>query len=110
MYQTSGVYPGLLNINENPLFVDGPLGNYYLSQVAAGQASTSACVDHHVYGSLLYCRVEIGDVCLDDLTTRTDHVPDSSWADIGYHCGRPYIFACDFEIGRLSDWSTWSPM
>jgi len=108
--QASGTYPGSLNMNSNPLFVIGPIGNYYLSQVAAGQASTSGCVNHHTESGSLFCTVEIGNVCLDELTTRTDHVLDSGAADIGYHYGRPHIFGCDFETGRFSDWSTWNPM
>jgi len=38
-------YPGTGNIDEDPLFVDGPWGDYYLSQVAAGQTVDSPCVD-----------------------------------------------------------------
>ncbi len=52
----------------------GPLGDYYLSQTAAGQAQTSPCVD-------------AGDplATLPYGTTRTDEVPDAPPADIGFH-------------------------
>jgi hypothetical protein len=72
-----GGYSGTGNINANPLFVSGPAGNYYLSQVAAGQALQSPCVDA---GSDL--AVNLG---LDDLTTRTDQFRDKGVVDMGYH-------------------------
>ena len=61
----------------DPLFVTGRLGDYYLSQWAAGQAEKSPCVDWgddlaSVYG-------------MDSLTTRTDQVGDEGFVDIGYH-------------------------
>ena len=73
-----GDYGGSIRIGEHnmyrdPIFVDGPEGEYYLSQVAAGQSGNSACLDRAdpemaVYG-----------------TTRTDHVPDDGRGDLGYH-------------------------
>ncbi|MHC4205443.1 MAG: S8 family serine peptidase, partial [Planctomycetota bacterium] len=36
---------GIGNIHVKPTFVTGPLGDYYLSQKAAGQLSDSSCVD-----------------------------------------------------------------
>ncbi|MCA9284004.1 MAG: hypothetical protein KDB94_02360 [Acidobacteria bacterium] len=108
--QASGTYPGSLNMNSNPLFASGPEGGFYLSQVAAGQASTSGCVNWHTAAASTVCPAGPGDLCLDRFTTRTDHVPDSGDADIGFHRGKPLLFRSDFEIGRLSDWSVWSPM
>ncbi len=86
---TTGVYidPGCTLIlgagmigelpEDDPLFVSGPDGDYYLSQTAAGQGSDSPCVDAG------------GDTAenlgLDDRTTRTDGIPDSGIADMGYH-------------------------
>jgi hypothetical protein len=72
-----GGYSGAGNINADPLFVSGPAGNCYLSQVAAGQALQSPCVDA---GSDL--AVNLG---LDDLTTRTDEFRDKGVVDMGYH-------------------------
>jgi parallel beta-helix repeat protein len=72
-----GGYSGEGNINLDPLFVTGPTGpdsGYYLSQVAAGQDTTSPCVDA---GDPLSSMI-IG-------TTRTDEVQDSSVVDMGYH-------------------------
>ena len=72
-----GGYEGLGNFDADPLFVSGPLGDYYLSQRAAGQAEDSPCVDA---GSM-----SAYNAALADKTTRTDGVPDSGTVDIGYH-------------------------
>ncbi|MHC4693950.1 MAG: right-handed parallel beta-helix repeat-containing protein [Planctomycetota bacterium] len=72
-----GGYAGVGNINADPFFVTEPLGDYYLSQVAAGQANDSPCVDA---GS--DTAVNLGmDIC----TTRTDEVGDKGIVDMGYH-------------------------
>ena len=65
------------NINKDPLFMEGPLGDYYLSQIEAGQGITSPCVDAGSdyatsTGMWLY-------------TTRTDEVSDTGIVDMGYH-------------------------
>lgn len=73
----SGITPGLDDISLDPLFVTGPLGDFYLSQVAAGQGEDSPCVD---YG---FASAE--SLGLDTYTTRTDTVPDSGLVDLGYH-------------------------
>ncbi len=65
------------NINADPCFVTGPLGNYYLSQIAAGQPADSCCVDAGSESA-----VGLG---MDELATRTDNVPDSGIVDMGYH-------------------------
>ncbi|KPK66464.1 hypothetical protein AMJ82_11790 [candidate division TA06 bacterium SM23_40] len=70
-----GGWPGNGNINLDPLFVTGPLGDHYLSQIAAGQGADSPCMDAGDPGSA----VPAGG------TTRTDRVPDASPVDIGYH-------------------------
>ena len=62
------------NIFEDPLFVSGPDGDYYLSQIAAGQPVDSPCVDAGDPESPLI-----------NGTTRTDEVPDSGIVDMGYH-------------------------
>jgi parallel beta-helix repeat protein len=65
------------NISLDPLFVSGPEGGYYLSQVAAGQAANSPCVDA---GS--DTAAHLG---LDNRTSRTDGTADGGAADTGYH-------------------------
>ena len=69
-----GNWGGTGNIGGDPLFVTGPNGDYYLSQVPAGQAQNSACVD-------------TGDPIAPVIagTTRTDSVPDAAPVDMGYH-------------------------
>jgi predicted outer membrane repeat protein len=72
-----GVYGGTDSAAQDPLFVAGPLGDYYLAQVAAGQAKTSPCCDA---GAALPQGTDFAG-----RTTRTDSVPDSGRVDIGYH-------------------------
>jgi parallel beta-helix repeat protein len=72
-----GCEPDSMSISTDPLFVEGPLGSFYLSHIQAGQDTTSPCVDA---GDTL--AVELG---LDARTTRTDSAPDSSTVDTGYH-------------------------
>jgi hypothetical protein len=64
-------------ITSDPLFVAGPKGECYLSQVASGQGLDSPCVDAG------------GDTAaslgLDAKTTRTDAVTDTGVVDMGYH-------------------------
>jgi len=64
-------------VDDNPLFVTGPLGDYYLSQVAAGQEVNSPCMDA---GSDM--AVNLG---MDTYTTRSDEVVDLGIVDMGYH-------------------------
>ncbi|MBN1593271.1 MAG: right-handed parallel beta-helix repeat-containing protein [Candidatus Coatesbacteria bacterium] len=63
-------YPGEGNIHADPIFVEGPLGEYYL-------APTSPCIDA---GSRLAT-----DAGLSDRTTQADGTPDTGIADMGYH-------------------------
>jgi hypothetical protein len=65
------------NIGTDPLFVAGLLGNYYLSQVAAGQGTDSPCLNT---GSSF-----AESAGLDVLSTRTDHGYDTGAVDMGYH-------------------------
>ncbi len=69
-----GGYQGTGNINQAPLFTPGPEGNFYLSQIAAGQTQQSSCVNTGNPGA----SVPLG-------TTRTDGVQDAGVVDIGYH-------------------------
>jgi predicted outer membrane repeat protein len=85
---------GAGNIYTDPLFVTGPLGDYYLSQIAAGQPVDSNCVDT---GNDLAI-----DVGLHQYTTRTDEVFDTNMVDMGYH----YPLAHPIESCGLSDLSS----
>jgi parallel beta-helix repeat protein len=79
------------NINAAPLFVTGPLGDYYLSQTDAGQPQNSPCVDT---GSS-----DASFVGLTGHTTRTDEVFDKGTVDMGYH----YPLSEKAEPCRLCD-------
>jgi len=65
------------NIVGDPLFAPGPLGDYYLSSVEAGQDADSPCIDA---GST---SASIAGASF--LTTRTDNAFDTGIVDIGYH-------------------------
>jgi len=65
-----GGFPGDGNINENPLFEDGPLGGFYLD-------SDSPCVDS---GS-----DTAENLALDTKTTLCTSEPDSGTVDMGFH-------------------------
>jgi hypothetical protein len=69
-----GGWPGTGNIDAEPLFVTGPEGGFYLSQIAAGQSENSACLDA---GNPISTMITG--------TTRTDGVQDTGVVDIGYH-------------------------
>ncbi len=71
------IYPGMGNLDDDPLFLSGPAHDYYLSQVASGQAIDSPCVDTG--------NDTAANLGLDILTTRTDQVFDAGTVDIGYH-------------------------
>ncbi len=68
-----GGYTGEGNINSDPKFVPGSEGNYYLSQVSAGQQEDSPCLDSGNPDLNLFG------------TTRTDHYSDTGIIDMGYH-------------------------
>ncbi len=85
-----GGYEGEGNIDEDPLFVSGPLGAYYLSQIPAGQTSDSPCVNtgSDLAGNICFETPE-SVVCLDEYWTRTDGIHDSGQVDMGAHYPLP---------------------
>ncbi len=81
-----GGYPGIHNIDADPLFVTGSSGDFYLSQISSGQATDSPCVDEGSSTASAVCyELPSGSVCFDTRTTRTDDVIDGSIIDLGYH-------------------------
>ena len=73
-----GFSPGLAgNISLDPLFVTGGRGDYYLSQILAGQGVDTPCLDA---GSDTAANLGLGT-----RTTRTDGVPDAGQVDMGFH-------------------------
>jgi len=75
--------PGM--IYGDPLFEQGSMGPYCLSQQAAGQTLDSPCVDAGDPGSEMI-----------DGTTRTDSIQDAGIVDMGYHYPVE-IFTCSVE-------------
>lgn len=65
------------NIIEDPLFVSNSSGNYFISQIDAGQTQQSHCVDAGDNSVYYYG--------LENYTTRTDLIPDIDLVDMGYH-------------------------
>lgn len=84
-------------IDADPLFAAGPEGDYYLSQIAAGQGSDSPCVDA---GS-----TDVFYLLMDVCWTRTDGIPDAGLVDMGFHYGpfiHPSLIATGHEISEAS--------
>jgi parallel beta-helix repeat protein len=71
---------GAGNVHTAPQFVQGPGGAYYLSQVLAGQTTTSPCVDAANPSLDAALAAE-----LHGKSTRTDGMADSGTLDIGAH-------------------------
>jgi len=98
-----GYIPGIGNIVADPLFAGGPGHSFYLSQIAAGQAADSPCVDAGDPASLVYG------------STRTDQVADGHPIDMGYHAATdlemslgalPASLSCNLEYdGAAADLS-----
>jgi hypothetical protein len=87
------INPGTNDISVDPIFVTGPLGDYYLSQTAAGQPQNSPCID---YGFATAESLE-----LHTFTTRTDSVYDEGIVDLGYHYPiNPYVTVKEFNQYR----------
>ena len=82
---------GTGNTAGDPLFVSGPNGDYYLSQLASGQGADSPCVDA---GS-----GTAASLGLDELTTRTDEKADAGTVDMGYHYPVPSPYVIELSAG-----------
>jgi hypothetical protein len=76
-------YAGPNALSLDPLFAAGLHGEFYLSDTAAGQDSTSPCSDA---GDTLLGLTPLNfDSLIHVWTTRTDSVPDMAVIDLGYH-------------------------
>lgn len=81
-----GGYAGVGNRDADPLFCVGPVGEYYLSQTASGQPDDSPCLDAGSDQSDNICfTMPTREICMDELTTRTDSIPDSGTVNMGFH-------------------------
>lgn len=80
-----GCSPGIGDTLADPLFASGWAGDFFLSQVAAGQPVTSPCLDR---GDTLTMTSPLNlDSLIHAWTTRTDSIADQGAIDIGYHYG-----------------------
>jgi len=78
------VYDNKPHFTSGPLSasLEEPLGDFYLSQVAAGQLRTSICVDHGYTEAIPNVFASDPDY---NYTTATDNREDDGALDIGYH-------------------------
>jgi hypothetical protein len=93
----TGDLGGDRNMGDDPLFVPGPAGSYYLSQIAAGQRVDSPCVDT---GS-----GTAGEAELNTRTTQATEAGDTGTVDRGYHYAvthRPLVMG-DFDRSGVVD-------
>jgi len=85
-----GGWSGTGNFADNPVFVSGPQGDYYLSQIDSGQLVDSPCLDAGHDLATAICLSFAGEtICLSELATRTDEQVDGGLADVGYHYSSP---------------------
>ncbi len=83
-----GGYSGVSihNIDTNPVFVTGPYGGYYLSQMASGDDMDSPCLDAGSDPADEICYGNTStNVCMNERTTRSDHEGDIGLVDMGFH-------------------------
>ncbi len=74
------------NIFADPVFVAGSGGGFYLSHLAAGDPTDSPAIDAgHAEAETECYESSSGQVCMDELTTRTDDLTDSGPVDMGFH-------------------------
>jgi len=92
-------------IETDPLFITGPAGDFYLSQIAAGQGEDSPCLDAGNDLAQNICfSVPNGSFCMNHLTTRTDQVTDTGQVDMGCHFNLMPVssnLACTPDTGTL---------
>ncbi|MCD4654605.1 right-handed parallel beta-helix repeat-containing protein [bacterium] len=87
----SDSFPGVGNLNSDPLFYSGYLGEFYLSNVQCGQSFNSPCINHGSQLSATECiDLHWEEVCMYELTTRTDQQNDRLTVDMGYHYRTDY--------------------
>ncbi len=80
------VYPGEGNFSDNPLFVSGPDGDFYLYHIGLSRDQRSPCIDTGSTNASNSCFPVYEDgVCLNAFTTRIDGVEDTGVVDLGFH-------------------------
>ncbi len=84
-----GGFAGTGNINQDPLFVTGEDGHFYLSRTSTGHTEESPCIDAGSDLSENICFFDgYGNLCLNEMTTSTDQSEDSGQVDMGFHYAR----------------------
>lgn len=87
-----GGWPGEGNVNQDPVFVSGPYGNWYLSSRNSGQQHDSPCLDAGNASAGTVCDLwQDEPLCMDSRTTATSGVPDTGIVDMGYHYPLPVV-------------------
>jgi len=99
-----GGFAGQGNLNADPAFVNGPEGDCYLSQIAAGQPIQSPCVDAADPASIML----VG-------TTRIDGVLDQNVLDMGFHynslsAGLPILMVAPLTLHFAGAYSQTIPL
>ncbi|MBU1627638.1 right-handed parallel beta-helix repeat-containing protein, partial [bacterium] len=89
-----GGYEGMGNINVDPMFVTGPRGDYYLSQIESSQEENSPCFNAGR-------ELPFEGYAPQWLTTRTDGLFDTDRTDIGCHYNPHIMF--DLSIDPSKD-------
>jgi hypothetical protein len=92
--------PGPNALSADPLFATGAQGDFYLGWVAAGQDSSSPCIDA---GDTLRATAPLRlDSLVHAWTTRTDSVPDAGAIDLGYHYPLEVMVGLDGRVATTS--------
>jgi len=99
---------------DNPLFIAGDLGDYYLSQIDASDANDANYPEQTVDSPCVNAGLaEANSLPFGQYryTTRTDNETDANEIDIGYHFDKSGAFAAgdlnyDGEV-TLADWLIW---
>ncbi len=73
----TGTWGGAANFGDDPLFIPGPIGCYYLSDIATGHATSSPCIDSG--------QSDVATARLAAFTTSSSESVDVGTVDIGYH-------------------------
>lgn len=90
-----GGWAGIGNIDADPLFFDAPGGDFHLKQDPCQPGVINPSVDAGNHTAF--------NVALQDGSTRTDGVADSSQADLGAHYGPPAILNFETDADELQE-------
>ncbi|MBN2054110.1 right-handed parallel beta-helix repeat-containing protein [bacterium] len=81
-----GGFTGAGNLDDDPLFVSGSGGAHYLSHQSCGQPNDSPCKDAGSGPAQAACHPwPLDQVCMNQLTTRSDDGVDAGVMDMGFH-------------------------